>query len=172
MMPTLTRFSSVSRRYDKVWDPILAAAAEKEGQDIAGYLHIESKNLELSKTEFLMKLLHENNYNIERAEADARKVQNFRGSYKLDKHRELEDDWCSYKDGKCVYADDEHMLVVCDGCGRAYHLECARLDSIPSGKWFCPVCDQHFTSVSSEISGVKTRKEKALLHFSTTSSKA
>jgi ribosomal protein L37AE/L43A len=156
--------------YDKIWDPQLASEAEKEGQDIAGYLQQDPK-IDLCKTEFLMKLLHENSYNVERAAADARKVQGFRGTYKLDKQRELEDDWCANKDGKCIYADDEHTLVVCDGCGRAYHLECVRLDSIPSGQWFCPVCHQHFAGLSSNIPGVRTRMGKVSLRSSGTPSK-
>ncbi|KAG7364751.1 PHD-finger domain containing protein [Nitzschia inconspicua] len=128
--------------FDKIWDPDVAAAAENEGQDITGYLR-NVPRMPLYKTEFLMKLLHENHYDVERATDDAKKVEQFREIYKLDNQRELEDDWCTYQDGKCKFADDEHTLVVCDGCGRAYHLECVELDSVPSGQWFCPVCHGH-----------------------------
>lgn len=141
-----------------------------EGQNITNYLQTESK-IDLCKSEFLMKLLHENDYNVERARVDMNKVQRFRGTFKLNKQRELEDDWCAHKDGKCMYADDEHTLVVCDGCGRAYHLECVRLDAVPSGRWYCPVCHQHFTGLSSTLPGVKTRKAKAYLRTSATLSK-
>jgi hypothetical protein len=140
-----------------LWDPKLAESAEKLGQDITGYLQGEER-IDLCKTEFLMKILHENNYDVQRATNDMNRMQRFRGTYKLNKQRELEDDWCAYQDGKCKYADDEHTLVVCDGCGRAYHLDCASLDSVPSGEWFCPVCHQHFGSITNLAPGDRTRK--------------
>ena len=40
-------------------------------------------------------------------------------------------------------SDDDNMLL-CDGggCDRGYHLYCLRpkLEGIPKGKWYCPVC--------------------------------
>jgi hypothetical protein len=169
---TLTGFCAITHfatdvhcaaRYDKIWDPKRAESAERKGQNISGYLQKED-NVDLCKTEFLMKLLHENDYDVERATNDVKKVQRFRGSYKLNKQRELEDDWCAYQDGKCIYSDDEHTLVVCDGCGRAYHLDCAKLDAVPSGDWFCPICHQHFEFVSNTTTGVTTKKSKVSLH--------
>jgi nucleosome-remodeling factor subunit BPTF len=34
-------------------------------------------------------------------------------------------------------------VLLCDGCDACYHLECTDLTEIPSGRWFCPVCQLH-----------------------------
>ena len=31
-------------------------------------------------------------------------------------------------------------MLVCDGCGCGGHLSCVRLDAVPEGDWFCPLC--------------------------------
>ena len=146
--------------YDKVWDPKRAEEAEQEGQDITGYLAAADC---LDRSELLMKILHENNYNVARAIDDIKKVQLFRTSYKLIQHRELEDDWCSFlevnvKDPrtgkatkKCKFENVENdITMVCDGCGRNYHQECLGYTTVPPGKWFCPVCTDHLAGLSME----------------------
>ena len=34
-------------------------------------------------------------------------------------------------------------LILCDGCDAPYHLHCLvpKLDEVPSGDWYCPVCE-------------------------------
>jgi hypothetical protein len=147
--------------YDKVWDPQKAEEAERQGQDITGYLAvIESKCLDLYKADLLMKILHENDYSVECAINDIRKVQLFRTPFKLIQHRELEDDWCSFlevnvrdpKTGKaakkCKFQNVENdITIICDGCGRNYHQECLGYESVPPGRWFCPICTDHLNGL-------------------------
>jgi hypothetical protein len=60
---------------------------------------------------------------------------------------EEEDDSSEDEIGKIVCetckkdSDDDNMLL-CDGCDRGYHLYCLRpkLEGIPKGEWYCPVC--------------------------------
>ncbi len=42
----------------------------------------------------------------------------------------------------CMVCNDGGVLIVCDGCGGAYHLDCLDppLTEIPEGLWFCPNC--------------------------------
>lgn len=61
-----------------------------------------------------------------------------------------EEDIKSIKCKKCKRGNDEndHLLLRCDRlwygrlCNDAYHTTCLvpKLDSVPSGKWFCPKC--------------------------------
>ncbi|KAL3917610.1 MAG: hypothetical protein SGILL_004630, partial [Bacillariaceae sp.] len=148
--------------YDKVWDPEKAEEAERRGENITGYLAAADC---LDRTELLMKILHENDYNVTRAIDDIKKVQLFRTPYQLIQHRELEDDWCSFleinvkdpKTGKamkkCKFENIENdITMVCDGCGRNYHQECLGYKTVPPGKWFCPVCSDHLAGLSIEQS--------------------
>lgn len=50
----------------KIWDPKLAADAERRGEDIEGFLVGEH---ELCKKELLLKILHDNDYNVGAAKA-------------------------------------------------------------------------------------------------------
>ncbi|KAK3368075.1 hypothetical protein B0H63DRAFT_68326 [Podospora didyma] len=40
----------------------------------------------------------------------------------------------------CNTADQEEILLLCDGCDAAYHTTCIGLDSVPAGAWFCMEC--------------------------------
>ena len=43
----------------------------------------------------------------------------------------------------CFQSDHPEVLLLCDDCDDAYHLECLSpaLLSIPDGDWFCPLCE-------------------------------
>lgn len=47
-------------------------------------------------------------------------------------------------DDLCIICADGGKLVLCDGCPRAFHKECASLSSIPRGKWYCKYCENMF----------------------------
>ncbi|GFP85542.1 chromodomain-helicase-DNA-binding protein 4 [Phtheirospermum japonicum] len=47
-------------------------------------------------------------------------------------------------DDLCIICADGGKLVLCDGCPRAFHKECASLSSIPHGKWYCTYCQNMF----------------------------
>ncbi|KAL3839722.1 hypothetical protein ACJIZ3_024313 [Penstemon smallii] len=47
-------------------------------------------------------------------------------------------------DDLCIICADGGKLVLCDGCPRAFHKECASLSSIPRGNWFCTYCQNMF----------------------------
>ncbi|KAL6988272.1 hypothetical protein U1Q18_014022 [Sarracenia purpurea var. burkii] len=47
-------------------------------------------------------------------------------------------------DDLCTICADGGNLLLCDGCPRAFHTECASLSSIPRGKWFCKYCHNMF----------------------------
>jgi remodeling and spacing factor 1 len=43
----------------------------------------------------------------------------------------------------CSKSDRPEVLLLCDDCDDAYHIECLRpaLISVPDGDWFCPLCE-------------------------------
>ncbi|KAK1769366.1 hypothetical protein QBC33DRAFT_557412 [Phialemonium atrogriseum] len=43
----------------------------------------------------------------------------------------------------CNAADQEDLLLLCDGCDTPYHTYCIGLDSVPHGAWFCMECVDH-----------------------------
>ncbi|XP_059646794.1 uncharacterized protein LOC132293362 isoform X2 [Cornus florida] len=47
-------------------------------------------------------------------------------------------------DDLCIICADGGNLLLCDGCPRAFHIECASLTSIPRGKWYCQYCQNMF----------------------------
>jgi hypothetical protein len=61
-------------RYDAIWDPVLADAAEKEGQDIEGFL---GRSMKLAEREMRMKLLHSCGYQVNLATEEYRRLQMF-----------------------------------------------------------------------------------------------
>ncbi|KZV26186.1 hypothetical protein F511_06353 [Dorcoceras hygrometricum] len=47
-------------------------------------------------------------------------------------------------DDLCIICADGGKLVLCDGCPRAFHKECASLSCIPRGRWYCTYCQNMF----------------------------
>lgn len=47
-------------------------------------------------------------------------------------------------DDLCIICLDGGNLLLCDGCPRAFHKECASLSSIPRGDWYCKFCQNMF----------------------------
>ncbi|KAK7324900.1 hypothetical protein VNO77_28830 [Canavalia gladiata] len=47
-------------------------------------------------------------------------------------------------DDLCSICEDGGDLLCCDGCPRAFHIDCVPLPSIPSGTWYCKYCQNVF----------------------------
>ncbi|GAB2272259.1 hypothetical protein Dimus_007079 [Dionaea muscipula] len=47
-------------------------------------------------------------------------------------------------DDLCIICADGGKVVICDLCPRVFHPECASLDGIPRGKWYCKYCQNMF----------------------------
>ncbi|XVF07796.1 hypothetical protein REPUB_Repub06bG0170500 [Reevesia pubescens] len=47
-------------------------------------------------------------------------------------------------DDACIICADGGNLLLCDGCPRAFHKECASLPTIPRGRWYCKYCQNMF----------------------------
>ncbi|PON71192.1 Autoimmune regulator [Trema orientale] len=47
-------------------------------------------------------------------------------------------------DDLCYVCRDGGDLLCCDGCPRAFHGRCINLPSIPSGTWYCKLCQNLF----------------------------
>ncbi|KAJ7981075.1 putative Acyl-CoA N-acyltransferase with RING/FYVE/PHD-type zinc finger domain [Quillaja saponaria] len=47
-------------------------------------------------------------------------------------------------DDLCSICQDGGDLLCCDGCPRAFHLDCVPLPCIPSGTWYCRYCQNVF----------------------------
>ena len=58
-------------------------------------------------------------------------------------NRSMETDHTSTVCYACTDSDSSEILLLCDACDDAYHLECLRpiLLSVPDGDWFCPLCE-------------------------------
>ncbi|KAK1426050.1 hypothetical protein QVD17_14718 [Tagetes erecta] len=52
-----------------------------------------------------------------------------------------------YNDDLCRVCRDGGDLLLCDGCPRSFHQECAGEPSIPRGKWYCHYCQQSWKCV-------------------------
>lgn len=59
----------------------------------------------------------------------------------LSKERKLSSE---YNDDLCIICADGGRLLLCDGCPRAFHKECASLSSVPRGNWYCKYCENMF----------------------------
>ncbi|XP_057742416.1 increased DNA methylation 1-like [Arachis stenosperma] len=49
-----------------------------------------------------------------------------------------------YNDDLCVVCWDGGNLLLCDGCPRSFHKECASVSSVPRGNWYCQICQNMF----------------------------
>ncbi|XP_061345357.1 uncharacterized protein LOC133291167 [Gastrolobium bilobum] len=47
-------------------------------------------------------------------------------------------------DDLCSICQDGGDLLCCDGCPRAFHIDCVPLPCIPSGTWYCKYCQNLF----------------------------
>ena len=45
---------------------------------------------------------------------------------------------------RCAKSDRPEVLLLCDDCDDAYHINCLRpkLLAVPDGDWYCPLCEQ------------------------------
>ena len=41
---------------------------------------------------------------------------------------------------KCKRPNSYQNMIGCDGCNKWYHLNCARVDDVPDGDWYCAEC--------------------------------
>ncbi|CAI8602516.1 unnamed protein product [Vicia faba] len=49
-----------------------------------------------------------------------------------------------YNDDACIVCWDGGNLLLCDGCPRAFHKECASVSSTPRRGRYCPICQHMF----------------------------
>ncbi|KAJ5468981.1 hypothetical protein N7475_006733 [Penicillium sp. IBT 31633x] len=58
----------------------------------------------------------------------------------------------------CGQADNEDVLLLCDGCDAPSHLYCLGLDEIPAGSWYCQQCEsQRALGPAPEVSARPSR---------------
>ncbi|RHN75371.1 putative histone acetyltransferase chromatin regulator PHD family [Medicago truncatula] len=50
----------------------------------------------------------------------------------------------SDNDDLCSICQDGGDLLCCDGCPRAFHIDCVPLPCIPCGTWYCKYCQTNF----------------------------
>ncbi|PYI04347.1 PHD and RING finger domain protein [Aspergillus sclerotiicarbonarius CBS 121057] len=63
----------------------------------------------------------------------------------------IDDDFADFQPCPiCGEADNEELLLLCDGCDAPSHTYCVGLDSIPSGPWYCARCTQRRRGQSPE----------------------
>ncbi|KAJ5148126.1 hypothetical protein N7526_001478 [Penicillium atrosanguineum] len=61
----------------------------------------------------------------------------------------------------CGEADNEDVLLLCDGCDAPSHLYCVGLDEIPAGAWYCSQCEsQRAIGPATEVSARSARAER------------
>ena len=62
----------------------------------------------------------------------------------------------------CEICNQVGELLLCDTCPRAYHLVCMDQQTIPSGNWSCPHCEEHGFEIQPDPSPAPEEKvEKA-----------
>ncbi|KAI9930460.1 hypothetical protein MW887_011214 [Aspergillus wentii] len=60
----------------------------------------------------------------------------------------------------CGDAENEELLLLCDGCDAPSHTYCLGLDEIPSGSWYCARCEtQRAIGASSDASARSSRPQ-------------
>ena len=67
---------------------------------------------------------------------------NYYNTYKITSEYSKLKDITKDESDVCMVCNDGGTLIVCDGCGGAYHKECIDppLEEIPEGMWHCPQC--------------------------------
>ncbi|XP_024977634.1 probable Histone-lysine N-methyltransferase ATXR5 [Cynara cardunculus var. scolymus] len=65
-----------------------------------------------------------------------------------------DDDDDDYSDAVCVICGsghDDHQILLCDKCDKAYHMHCLRpiVARVPFGHWYCPTCSDHPPALTS-----------------------
>ncbi|PYH45628.1 putative PHD and RING finger domain protein [Aspergillus saccharolyticus JOP 1030-1] len=61
----------------------------------------------------------------------------------------------------CGDADNEDLLLLCDGCDAPSHTYCVGLDDVPSGPWYCARCeDQRRLGRSPEAARPQDRRNR------------
>ncbi|PWY87041.1 hypothetical protein BO94DRAFT_65716 [Aspergillus sclerotioniger CBS 115572] len=60
----------------------------------------------------------------------------------------------------CGDADNEELLLLCDGCDAPSHTYCVGLDSIPPGSWYCARCTQRRRGQSPETADRSSRTQE------------
>lgn len=58
----------------------------------------------------------------------------------LAQNPEPDDDESSLPCPLCNSAQDEDVLLLCDGCEAAYHTHCVGINDVPQGDWYCMEC--------------------------------
>ncbi|EFW99656.1 phd and ring finger domain protein [Grosmannia clavigera kw1407] len=71
---------------------------------------------------------------------DKKQVAEFDPQAWLDEFAEVEADDISTPCPVCNLADNEEVLLLCDGCDTPYHTHCIGLENVPQGAWFCMEC--------------------------------
>lgn len=71
---------------------------------------------------------------------DKKQVADYDARTLLEEIPVLEDEDISTPCPVCNLADDEDVLLLCDGCDTPYHTHCIGLDGVPEGAWFCMEC--------------------------------
>eukprot|EP00898_Chlorokybus_atmophyticus_P004178 jgi/Chlat1/4761/Chrsp308S04730 len=71
------------------------------------------------------------------------------------------DEDVSFNEDVCRECDTGGTLICCDTCPAAYHLDCASLDTVPEGDWFCLECSQ---KLALPTSSMETDDEKDRLY--------
>lgn len=56
----------------------------------------------------------------------------------------------------CGDADNEELLLLCDGCDVPSHTYCVGLDDVPYGPWYCDQCETHRVFGSASPSTIRS----------------
>lgn len=69
----------------------------------------------------------------------------------------------------CSVCQDGGLLIVCDGCGSNFHMECVEppLTAVPEGSWFCSSCKHTKRTGPSIYTGNLYSKKQPLSYEST-----